>query len=120
MVNIHMPLFREEEMLLWRNKMIDNVMYKLLNLVDTKASIGELFKLGYSYSSIVSWYFELEQKGYIHDESDDYRTLTTAGKRKLAELKSKKNIDMIGKLEQYRVEKNQLKIYIYLDIIEIA
>lgn len=89
--------------------MNENVMYKLLNSVDTKASLGELFKLGYSYSSIVLWYFELEQDGYINDEYDECKTLTNKGKKKLAELKNKKHIDTIGKLEQYRIPQKPIE-----------
>lgn len=89
--------------------MNDNIMYKLLDLVNKKASISALFKLGYSYSSIIKWYIELENRGFIYTDEDESKFITSQGSAKLAELDKKmKNYD-IGKLEQYKVPKMLLE-----------
>lgn len=85
------------------------IMFKLLDLIDKKTSIGTLFKLGYSYSNIVKWYLELELDGYVFDENGEYKYLTSMGKRKLKELKEKNNYESIGRLEQYRVLKKSIE-----------
>lgn len=89
--------------------MNEYVMYKLLNLINEKASIGTLFKLGYSYSNIIQWYFELEQRGYVENVEDEYRILTEIGKQKLKELEKQERKHFIGKLEQYCIVKNSLE-----------
>jgi len=89
--------------------MNEHVMYLLLKLIEEKASIGTLFKLGYSYSKIIKWYYELQSNGLICNVNNEYRSLTIDGKKKLKELEKKVSKRDIGKLEQYRIKKNSLE-----------
>lgn len=89
--------------------MNDFIMYKLLSLISKKTSIGTMFKLGYSYSNIVTWYLELETDGYVVIENDEHMSLTALGEKKMLELeKNRKNFDW-GKLEQYKIKKKSLE-----------
>lgn len=85
------------------------VMYKLLYLVNKKISISALLKLGYSYSSIINWYTELEQRGYIYTDEDTSKFITAQGSAKLKELEKEVKNNHIRKLEQYRIPKMKLE-----------
>lgn len=89
--------------------MDDKIIYKLLSQISENGSIGILFKLGYSYSNIVNWYFDLEKYGYVVTDEDGDRVLTTLGKQKLRELEKKGMKKDIGKLEQYKMVKKPLE-----------
>lgn len=71
-------------------------MYKLLDVINRNETIGILFKLGYSYSSIMKWFWELKSLGYIYIDDDASKFITTKGEKKLYELE--KNI-RVKKLE---------------------
>lgn len=85
------------------------VMYKMLKLISNKESIGALFKLGYSYSSVVSWFSILEELEYIYFEDDSSKFITQKGKSKLSELERKYKNKDIAKLEQYKTKKMLLE-----------
>lgn len=85
------------------------VMYKLLDLIDRKETVGVMLKLGYSYSSIVKWYLCLEDLGYIYTEGDISKFITQKGKNKLADLERKYKNKGIGKLEQYKIKQITLE-----------
>ncbi len=90
-------------------RMNESVMYRLLELIDRKASVSSLFKMGYPYSKIVKWYMDLEAEGYIRNEDGEYKLLTKKGRNRLAELKKRRHYEAIGKLEQYRIPKKPIE-----------
>lgn len=89
--------------------MNESEMYRMLDLIDRKASVSSLFKTGYPYSKIVKWYMDLEAEGYIRSEDGGYKFLTEKGRDRLAELKKRKRYEAIGKLEQYRIPKKAIE-----------
>ena len=62
------------------------VMYKLLDSIYKKETISAMFKLGYSYSSVIKWLSDLENLGYIVIEDDVSKFITKKGENKLVEL----------------------------------
>lgn len=85
------------------------VIYKLLDLISRKETIGVMLKLGYSYSSIVKWFSYLEDLEYIYTEGDISKFITQKGKNKLSELERKYKNKDIGKLEQYKTKQMTLE-----------
>ena len=77
--------------------MSEFVMYKLLDVINRNETIGILFKLGYSYSSIMKWFWELKSLGYIYIDDDASKFITTKGEKKLYELEKKYKSKEIGK-----------------------
>jgi len=84
-------------------------MYKLLDLINRKETIGVMLKLGYSYSNIAKWFSDLEDLGYIYTEGDISKFITKKGKNKLCELEKKYKNKDIGKLEQYKTKQMSLE-----------
>ncbi len=85
------------------------VMYKLLDSIYKKETISAMFKLGYSYSSVIKWFSDLENLGYIFIEDDVSKFITKKGENKLIELEKKYKNRAIGKLEQYKTRKMSLE-----------
>lgn len=85
------------------------VMYKLLDSIYKKETISAMFKLGYSYSSVIKWFSDLENLGYIFIEDDASKFITKKGENKLIELEKKYKNRAIGKLEQYKTRKMSLE-----------
>lgn len=85
------------------------VMYNMLKLIGNQESIGALLKLGYSYSSVVSWFGILEELEYIYFEGDSSKFITQKGKTKLRELERKYKSKDIATLEQYKIKKMSLE-----------
>ena len=93
--------------------MSEFVMYKLLDVINRNETIRILFKLGYSYSSIMKWFWELKSLGYIYIDDDASKFITTKGEKKLYELEKKYKSKEIGKLEQYKIKQMKLdEIYL--------
>lgn len=89
--------------------MEEYVMYKLLDLINKKETIGSMFKLGYSYSNIAKWFTELEDLEYIYTEGDVCKFITHKGMNKLSDLEKRYKNRTIGKLEQYKIKKMELE-----------
>ena len=85
------------------------VMYKLLDSIYKKETISAMFKLGYSYSSVIKWLSDLENLGYIVIEDDVNKFITKKGENKLVELERKYKNRAIGKLEQCKIRKMSLE-----------
>ena len=85
------------------------VMYKLLDSIYKKETISVMLKLGYSYSSVIKWFSDLENLGYIFIEDDVSKFITQKGENKLIQLEKKYKNRTIGKLEQYKTKKMSLE-----------
>ena len=93
------------------------VMYKLLDSIYKKETISVMFKLGYSYSSVIKWFSDLENLGYIFIEDDVSKFITQKGENKLVQLEKNIRIVLLENWNNIKLRKCHLKKYIYLDII---
>ena len=88
-------------------------MFRLLLLIDSNKSISNLFQWGYSYASIIKWYMNLMAEGYIQNDEEGCRSLTSKGKNKLEELETKFGKNSLEILHQYKKpQMNVVDIYL--------
>ena len=71
------------------------VMYKLLDSIYKKETISAMFKLGYSYSSVIKWLSDLENLGYIVIEDDVSKFITKKGKISLLNWRENIRIELL-------------------------
>lgn len=89
--------------------MSEYLIFLMLDIINKSESIGTILKLGYSYSSTLKMFNELENMGYVYTDDEVKQAITQRGKNKLLELEEKYRYREIAKLEQYKVEKMSLE-----------
>lgn len=88
--------------------MKDTVEFLILDTIKKRASIMPLFSVGYSYSKVMEWVMELENKGLIEYNIDNQRKLSVIGEQKWQFYKKEKKNFVILPMEEYR--RNRINI----------